>query len=56
LTQEQDTNTNENNSEKEAPEPVKNLLHVKSDPPLFLEDSSEGQKGDAQDEKDDAEE
>ena len=43
---------NEPNSEKETEEPVKELLHQEPEVPLFLRDSSEGQKGDAQDEKD----
>lgn len=43
---------NELNSEKETKGPVRELLHQESDIPLFLRDSSEGQKGDAQDEKD----
>jgi hypothetical protein len=51
-----DTNVNELNSEKETEEPVRELLHQESEVPLFLRDSSEGQKGDAQDEKDKTEE
>lgn len=52
----QNTNVNELNSEKETEEPVGELLHQAHDVPLFLRDSSEGQKGDAQDEKDKTEE
>lgn len=47
-----DKNVNELNSEKETEEPVRELLHQEPDIPLFLKDSSEGKKGDAQDEKD----
>jgi hypothetical protein len=52
LNQDQNTNVNELNSDKEPEEPVRELLHHESETPLFLRDSSEGQKGDAQDEKD----
>jgi hypothetical protein len=56
LNEDQDTNVNELNSEPETEEPVRDLHHQESDQepeiPLFLKDSSEGQKGDAQDEKD----
>lgn len=48
----QDKNVNELNSEKPAEESVRELPHQESDVPLFLKESSEGQKGDAQDEKD----
>jgi len=48
----QDKNVNELNSEKEPEEPVRDLLHQEPDVPLFLRDSSEGKKGDPQDEKD----
>ena len=48
----QDRNVNELNSEKETEAPVRELLHQESDIPLFLRDSPEGKKGDAQDEKD----
>ncbi len=51
-----DMNVNELNSEKETEEPVKDLLHQQSDITLFLRDGAEGQKGDAQDEKDKTEE
>lgn len=47
---------NELNSEKDIEERIKELLHQESDTPLFLRDSSEGQKGDPQDEKDKTEE
>ena len=43
---------NELRSEKETEGAVRELLHQESDIPLFLRDSPEGQKGDAQDEKD----
>ena len=56
LNQEQDKKANELNSEKENKEPTINLLHQESDIPLFLRDSSEGKKGNAQDEKDKIEE
>jgi hypothetical protein len=52
LNQDQNTNQSEPDS-GEAPEvPVKKLLHQEADVPLFLRDSSDGDKGDAQDEKD----
>jgi hypothetical protein len=40
--------------DKETKEPVKEIIHRKSDTPLFLVDTLDGQKGegDAQDEKD----
>jgi hypothetical protein len=47
----QDKNVNKPTSEKE-PEPVRELLHQEPEVPVFLRDTSEGQKGDAQDEKD----
>ena len=47
---------NEPESEKEIKKPVGNLFHQESDTPLFLRASSEGKKGDAQDEKDKTEE
>ena len=56
MSQEQDTKTDELNSEKEAGKPVENILHREHDTPLFLSDSSEGKKGNAQDEKDRVEE
>lgn len=43
---------NERNFEKETEEPVKELLHQEPEVPLFIKDSAEGKKGDAQDEKD----
>lgn len=56
MNQDQNTNVNELNSEPETEGGVGELLHHESDQesevPLFLRDSSEGQKGDAQDEKD----
>ena len=48
----QDKNANELNSEKETEGPLRELLHQEPEIPLFLRDSSEGKKGDAQDEKD----
>jgi hypothetical protein len=56
LSREQDTKTDELNSEKEAGKPVENMLHREHETPLFLRDSSEGKKGNAQDEKDKVEE
>ena len=43
-------------SDKQAKDPVEEVINKKSDIPLFLRDSSEGQKGNAQDEKDETEE
>lgn len=54
ITLHQDKNVNKLDSEKETEEPLRELLHQESDVPLFLKDSSEDQKGDAQDEKDKA--
>ena len=48
----QDQNTNEPHSEKETGELVGDLLHQEAEIPLFLRDTAEGKKGDAQDEKD----
>ena len=56
MNQDRDTNRTELNSGKKAEVPVKELLHQEADVPLFLRDSSDGEKGDAQDEKDKAEE
>jgi hypothetical protein len=39
-------------SDKETKEPVKEITQEESDTPLFLQDTLNGQKGDAQDEKD----
>jgi hypothetical protein len=39
-------------SGKETKEPVKEISQDESDTPLFLKDTLDGQKGDAQDEKD----
>lgn len=47
----QDKNENTPASEKET-EPVRELLRQEPEIPLFLRDTSDGQKGDAQDEKD----
>jgi hypothetical protein len=48
----QDKNVNELNSEKQTEAPPRELLHQESEVPLFLRDSPEVQKFDAQDEKD----
>jgi hypothetical protein len=40
------------NSKQKTKEPVRELLHHESDTPLFLRDGSDGEKGNAQDEKD----
>ena len=53
VNQQQDTNVR---CEKESSEPIRELLHPEIETPLFLRDTSEGQKGDAQDEKDEMEE
>jgi hypothetical protein len=39
-------------SDQETKEPVKEIIHPESDTPLFLMDTLDGRKGDAQDEKD----
>jgi hypothetical protein len=41
-------------SDKDAREPVKEILQEKPDTPLFLKDTLDGQNGDAQDEKDES--
>lgn len=46
------TNVNEIDSEKDANEQVNEPRYQEFDTPLFLRDSSDGPKGDAQDEKD----
>jgi hypothetical protein len=56
LNQDQDTNQNEPDSGKETDVPVRELLHQEADVPLFLRNSSDGEKGNAQDEKDKTEE
>ena len=43
-------------NETENKEPMSELLFKEASTPLFISDSSEGQKGDAQDEKDETEE
>jgi hypothetical protein len=48
----QDKNVNELSSDQETEEPLRDLLHHEPETPLFLRDSPEGKKGDAQDEKD----
>jgi len=39
-------------SDRETKEPVKEVIQTEPDTPLFLKDTLDGQKGDAQDEKD----
>ena len=56
MNQDQNTNRPEADSGKATEVPAKELLHQEADVPLFLRDSSDGEKGDAQDEKDNAEE
>jgi hypothetical protein len=48
----QDQNRNEPHSEKDTGEQAGELFHQEAEIPLFLRDTSEGKKGDAQDEKD----
>jgi hypothetical protein len=38
-------------SDRGTKEPVKEVIHMESDTPLFLKDTLDGQKSDAQDEK-----
>jgi hypothetical protein len=52
LREDQEPNVNELDSETAIAEPVRELLHQGPDVPLFLRDSSDGEKGNAQDEKD----
>ena len=52
----QDTCVKELSPEEENQEPVGDMLQQESKTPLFLKDGSEGQKGNAQDEKDKVEE
>jgi len=56
LNQDQSQNKTQLNLEKEPEVLVRELLHQEAAVPLFLRDSSDGQKGDAQDEKDKTEE
>lgn len=56
MNQRQNTHRPEPVSGKASEVRVKELLHQESDVPLFLRDSSDGEKGDAQDEKDKTEE
>lgn len=56
LNPDQRTNVNELNSEKETQQLVTIPIDQESDVPLFLGDSSDGKKGDDQDEKDETEE
>ena len=55
MNQDQNPNRTEADSGKET-KVRKELLHQEADVPLFLRDSSDGEKGDAQDEKDKTEE
>ena len=56
LDQKQDKNVKELSPEEDTAEPVGHLLQQESKTPLFLRGTSEGQKGNAQDEKDKVEE
>ncbi len=56
MNQDQSQNKTQLNLEKEPEVLVRELLHQEAAVPLFLRDSSDGQKGDAQDEKDKTEE
>ena len=56
LSREQETKAAELNSEKEPAKRVEDMLHREHETPLFLRDTSEGKKGNAQDEKDKVEE
>ena len=56
MNQDQNTKPTEPDSEEAIEVRVKELLHQESDVPLFLRDSADGDKGDAQDEKDKTEE
>ena len=52
MNQDQNTPRPEPDPEKAPEVRVKELLHQESDVPLFLRDKPDGEKGDAQDEKD----
>jgi hypothetical protein len=56
LNQDQDTNRTEPDSGKETEVLVMDFLHQEADVPLFLRNSSDGENGDAQAEKDKTEE
>lgn len=56
LDQKQDKNVKKLGAKEETAEPVADLLQQESKIPLFLRGSSDGQKGNAQDEKDKVEE
>ena len=56
MSREQETKAAELNSEKEPGKRVEDMLHREHETPLFLRDTSEGKKGNAQDEKDKVEE
>ena len=56
MDEKQDKNVKELSAEGETVEPVEDLLHQESKTPLFLRGGSDGQKGNAQDEKDKVEE
>lgn len=52
MSNDQNTTVNEPKSEPKITEPVRELGRPSADTPLFLRDNSEGEKGNAQDEKD----
>ena len=52
MNQAQNTDVRELSSQQRIKEPVRALLHQEPDVPLFLRDGSDGEKGNAQDEKD----
>jgi hypothetical protein len=56
LNQDQNTNRTEPDSGKKTEVLIKDFLHREAGVPLFLRNSSDGEKGDAQDEKDKTEE
>jgi hypothetical protein len=56
LNQAQNTDRTEPDSVEAREVRVKELLHQEADVPLFLRDGADGEKGDAQDEKDKTEE
>jgi hypothetical protein len=40
--------------DRETKEPIKEIIHTEPDTPLFLRDTLDGQRGNAQDEKDES--
>jgi hypothetical protein len=52
LNQEQNRDVKELNSQQRTKDAVRSLLHQEPEVPLFLRDGSDGEKGNAQDEKD----